>query len=355
MGIHDLNKFLRSQCPSIFEEIHISEYSYKKVAIDTSLYMCKFKVLYGDEWLSAFLNLVACLRKQNVHCVFIYDSGSPYEKAEERQKRACQRVKNQEKVSELENAVKMYHETKEIQPLLIDFYNKRTKTNKPLLLLTNSTTQQINMVFVEQEVAKMRSYILNISPEDYEMTKKLFEIIKVPYYNAPLEAETMCSDLCKRGLVDGVLSEDTDVLAYASNMFITKINTYNGTAIRIDYDDMLKELEFTSDQFLDFCIMCGTDYNKNIFNIGPKKAYLLLKKYESIEGISENTDLDVSVLNHVRVRELFREYEQFDIDKIPYCGIPNLKKLFKFIVNHNIKCSETNIVNSFTQTVILDD
>ena len=82
MGIHDLNKFLRSQCPSVFEEIHISEYSYKKVAIDTSLYMCKFKVLYGDDWLSAFLNLVACLRRQNVHCVFIFDSGSPFEKIE---------------------------------------------------------------------------------------------------------------------------------------------------------------------------------------------------------------------------------------------------------------------------------
>ena len=352
MGIHDLNKFLRSQCPSVFEEIHISEYSYKKVAIDTSLYMCKFKVLYGDDWLSAFLNLVACLRRQNVHCVFIFDSGSPFEKIEERKKRADQREKNEIKVNELEDSIQKYHDTKYIDPMLMDFYNKRTKTNKPLLL---TSKPQINMIFVEQEVAKMRSYILRISPDDYKLTKKLFRIIKVPYYDAPMEAETMCSDLCRRKLVDGVLSEDTDVLAYASDIFITKINTYNGTCIQINYSEVLDALEFTSEQFLDLCIMCGTDYNKNIFKIGPKKAYALLKEYHSIEGIAEHTDLDVSVLNHVRGRELFRDYEQYTLNKVPYCGSPNMKKLLRFVENHGIQCSETNLVNSFTGVVVLDE
>ena len=42
MGIANLNNFLRKNCIEVFEEIHISEYAYKKVAIDTSLFLCKF-------------------------------------------------------------------------------------------------------------------------------------------------------------------------------------------------------------------------------------------------------------------------------------------------------------------------
>ena len=71
MGIKQLNKFLRNNCPDIFEQVHISEYSYKKVSVDVSLYLCKFKSIAGDRWLSMFLNLVACLRKNEVHCVMI--------------------------------------------------------------------------------------------------------------------------------------------------------------------------------------------------------------------------------------------------------------------------------------------
>ena len=52
----------------------------KKIAIDISLYMCKYKAIYGDNWLYAFLKLISSLRKNEIHCVFIYDNGAPPEK-----------------------------------------------------------------------------------------------------------------------------------------------------------------------------------------------------------------------------------------------------------------------------------
>ena len=47
--------------------------------------------------------------------------------------------------------------------------------------------------------------------------------------------------------------------------------------------------------------MCGTDYNKNIFRIGVEKSYKFISNYHNIE----NVPLDVSILNHVKVRKLF--------------------------------------------------
>lgn len=353
MGIHNLNKFLRNNCPNIYEEIHISEYSFKKVAIDISLYLCKFKTICGDKWLSAFLNLISCLRKNEVHCVFIYDSGAPPEKEAERKERLSHRIKLEEKVYKLEEALEKFYLTNELDNLLINTYNKQSKKMTPLNLMCNRAKNEINIEVIKDTIKKMRGQILDIKPEDFQKTKELFDILKVPYFNAPLEAETMCADLCKRGLVDAALSEDTDVLAYAAPIFLSKINTTNGTCTKINYNKMLENLKISSDTFLDLCIMCGTDYNKNIYKIGPEKAYKYLQKYENIENIESNTKLDIKILNHKRGRELFRNYEQKNI-KIPYCGVPDFKQLELFVVKNNITCSIEGLKKSFVhQTLII--
>lgn len=346
MGIKSLNKFLRNNCLEIYEEIHISEYSFKKVAIDTSLYLCKFKAIAGDRWLGSFINLITCLRKNEVHCVFIYDTGCVKEKEPERKERAAQRAKMEEKIYKLEEALDKYCLTNEIDQILTDLYKKHQKSVNGPPRLMRKTSDDVDMAVVEALVKKKRSQILNISPADFKKTKELFDILKVPYYDAPLEAETMCSDLCSRGLVDAVLSEDTDVLAYASPVFLSKINTSNGTCIRIKYPELLKALDLSSSEFLDLCIMCGTDYNKNIYRTGPEKAYKHIQKYSTIEEIKANTSLDISILNHVRGRDLFRNYEQMDI-KIPYCGSPDFQKLEEFIFKYNIRCNVEGLKKAF--------
>ena len=356
MGIANLNKFLRKKCPHIFKEINISEYSYKKVAIDISLYLCKFKSSYGDRWMSAFISLVACLRKNDVHCVFIYDSGCVPEKEAERKERAVQRCKLETRVYKLEEALEKFYLTSEIDPILIELYKKRISKIETKRLIKKST-ETIDIKFVEAAVSKMRTHILNISSEDFILTKELFDILDVPYFNAPLEAETMCSDLCKRGLVDAVLSEDTDVLAYASPIFLSKINTTTGHCIKIEYPELLSGMEMKSEEFLDFCIMCGTDYNKNIFKVGPEKSYKYIKKSSTIEKIAEdNPSLDITILNHNRGRYLFRQYEQSDI-KIPYCGQPNFQLLTIFLVKHNIQTNIELLKSSFVHTtnIVFED
>jgi 5'-3' exonuclease len=119
---------------------------------------------------------------------------------------------------------------------------------------------------------------------------------------------------------------------------------------------MLEALELSCDSFLDLCIMCGCDYNKNIFRVGPEKAYKYIQKYSSIEDISANTPLDVSILNHVRGRELFRKYKKVEY-KIKYCGTPDFKKLEEFIFKNNIKCSVEGLKKSFVHhtTIVFEE
>lgn len=357
MGIKNLNKFLRKNCEDIFEEIHISNYAFKKVAIDVSLYLCKFKSVCGEDWLKAFLNLVCCLRRNEIHCIFIYDNGAPPEKKDERNERKESRDKMEEKIFMLSDALDDFYKTGEIKECLIELFEKR-KVSKdiPKKRLLKNKKMKVDMNWVEWKIKKMKSYILNITQKDFQLTKDLFDILDVPWCMAPLEAETMCSDLCKKGLVDGVLSEDTDVLAYKSPIFLTKLNNRTETCIRIKYKDVLESLELNDKQFLDFCIMCGTDYNKNIYRVGPEKAYKLIKEHGSIENIEKNTKLDTSVLKYKKSRELFTEYKKSDLEKIKYCGKPDFTKLKEFSFKNNIKLDIEGMKSSFVrEMVIIED
>jgi len=350
MGIRNLNKFLRDMCPNVFEEIHISDYAFRKVAIDISLYANVFKASSSDRWLGQFLRMIECLRKNNVHCVFIYDTSSPPEKSEERKRRSDRKKNHANRIIAIEDALDTYYKTGEVDGKLLDFQKKRGLEKKSFLIPNKIPI--VNESGIEFELDRMKKSIFHVTRNDFKITKNLFDILNVPYYQAPMEAETTCSDLCKQGSVDAVLSRDSDVIAYGTPIFLTQIESGSGYCKQIRYQDVLTSLDLTSDQFLDFCIMCGTDYNSNIPKIGPKNAYKYIKRFGCIEAIQQALKIDVSILNHIRTRELFIDYEKVDF-KIPHCGKPDFEKLVEFAFINNLQISEKRLKDSFCTTNII--
>lgn len=352
MGIKNFNKFLRDKCEEVYEKIHLSTYAYKKVAIDISLYLYKYKAIYGDRWLSAFISLVSSLRRNDLHCVFIFDGKAPIEKELERSKRKDSKAKLEENINNLEMALEEYYKTGIVDDILIKLC-KNSKSSPPRRLLSSSNNN-IDIKFVEYKIKQKKQQIIDISPNDFVKVKELFEIMGVPYYTAPWEAEKMCSKLCIDGLVDAVLSEDTDVLAYGACNFLTKIDINEDTCVCLKYENVLESLGLSSSQFLDLCIMCGTDYNSNIFRVGSHTSYSNILKFGSIENISVNTNYDISILNHIRVRELFSVFENYNIDNIAYCGFPDFCKLEKFISKNRIILDIESLKSSFVSELIFE-
>lgn len=41
------------------------------------------------------------------------------------------------------------------------------------------------------------------------------------------------------------------------------------------------------DEFIDFCILCGSDYTKTIEGLGPSTALKLIKEHKNIEAVIE--------------------------------------------------------------------
>jgi flap endonuclease-1 len=349
MGIKNLHKILERYAPDVYKYKHLSEFAYKKVAIDVSLYLYKFKATLGEKWLEGFLNMVVCLRRWDVHCFFIYDGIAPIEKREEQMRRRQSSVNQKERVALLEEEIKLYESSNLPGQNMIEICKKY---GGPVSLFkkNNDATPKINLEIVKNRLEELKSMIILVTEDDIKISKELFDILKTPYIVAPDEAERYASYLCVHKKVDAVLSEDTDVLCYKTPLFLTKIDIYKNTIISIEFTDILKELEIESSSFIDLCIMLGCDYNSNIENYGMIKSFDLIKKFKSIEKCIEEIkkikeNLNSDILNHKRCRELFSVPETLDF-YVPYCGTPDFDKLSEFLFQNQLKANFNTIKES---------
>lgn len=346
MGIKNLHRLLEKYSPGCYRQTHLSEYAYKKIAIDISLYLYKYKAIHGQRWLECFLALITCLRKWDVHCIFIYDGKAPVEKVEEQMRRRESRDKLNVKIQEIEKEIVTFEESGVVGPLIEDIHKKEGG----VVSLFRKNVPKINIQVVKTKLEAIKNMMIHITPEDIKLSKQLFDVLQIPYVEAPNEAERYAAQLCVDGKIDCVLSEDTDVLVYGTPIFLTKIDTIRETVVEITHSQILKEMEMTKDTFRDLCIMCSCDYNSNIPLIGPEKSYQLLREHQSIEGVIEAlisnpkykdskkeryTKETCSVLKHEVCRELFSTYpiEYY----IPYCGIPDFNALQEFLFYHSIR------------------
>lgn len=348
MGIKNLHTLLRKYCPQIYITRELSCYRYKKLVIDASLYMFKYKTSAGERWLSCFVSLLTVLRKNEIHAIFVFDNGAPEEKTREKEERAASRNKIFEKALQIEDELREYDNNGTVSELLKEITNKYQNQKETRLLGTSRKSQLFDRKVVQAELDKLKKQTIHVGKEDFVLLRELCTIMNVPTFEAPQEAEKKCVELCLGGGAHGVITEDTDVLVYGAPVFLTHVSYRDGTCVEIALEDVLACLELTHVQFIDLCIMCGTDYNKNIYKIGPIKAYELIQKYGSIEEIEKmNPALDTSVLNYKRVRELFDSIE--DKEPLPFCKIPDFGRLDMFLFENNSKVNIDGLKSHFEQ------
>lgn len=345
MGIKNLHRVLEKYAEGCYTKRDLSDFAFKKVAIDVSLYLYKFKAIYGPKWIECFISMVVALRGNDVHCIFIYDGKAPTEKIEEQFRRRETRAKMGDKIAELENEIRLYEETGVVGGMMEEITKK-----EGTISLFRKKVPTVNIGVVKAKLESMKSMMISIVPEDIDLTQALFDVMNIPYITAPAEAECYASLLCVDGKVDCVLSEDTDVLAYGTPRFLTKFDARTNTVMEINYDVILEETEMTKETFTDLCIMCGCDYNSNLPLIGYEKSYQLLKTHASIENVichlqsvkhEKYTDEVCTILKYKRCREMFSTWP---IEcNISYCGIPDFNEVGLFLFKNSINYSLSSI------------
>lgn len=335
MGIRHLHKFLKKHSPDVYQEIGLSTYRNKIIAIDINLYLYYYKNKHKQRWLSAFFNMILTLRKYDMKLIFIYDTRAPVEKESKQLERKTKKRNIEAQIHDIRYARARFIESGDIDPILNEVMEKTHKSSRMKKLLSPDNNMMIDLQVIDAKLVHLENQIVNVTRKDVQTSKELLTILKIPFYDSPNEAETMCSHLCCYGMVDAVLSNDTDVMVYGTPVFLTRLNVMKETWTSIHFSEVIKQLNLTKEQFVDFCIMCGTDYNKNIYRIGSEKAFKLIKEYASIDGIENSTHTDISILNHVRTREIFSVPDTYPEYTFEW-GLPNMSEFEVFAARNHI-------------------
>ncbi|ORY17070.1 hypothetical protein BCR34DRAFT_583837 [Clohesyomyces aquaticus] len=127
---------------------------------------------------------------------------------------------------------------------------------------------------------------------DYEKRRLLQELcryLKIPYHEAPSEAEAECARMQTLGVVDAVWSEDSDTLMFGCDLFISddrlakekgntdrsKENTKkSGSSVKIvRRADIESALGLDREALVLFAMLCGGDYDmQGLPKCGPRMA-----------------------------------------------------------------------------------
>ncbi|KAH6653209.1 PIN domain-like protein [Truncatella angustata] len=162
---------------------------------------------------------------------------------------------------------------------------------------------------------------VDISPE---MARNLIEELKklgLPYVVAPYEADPQMVYLERQGLVDGILSEDSDLLVFGAKRLFTKLDDY-GQCIEINRRDFsacrdLHMADWTDAQFRHMAIFRGCDYLSGIEGLGLKTAYRMLRKFKTPEKVISRILLEGKLREQVFLTPL---PEDLNIEDMPYIG-----------------------------------
>lgn len=323
MGVKGLNTLIKKVCGETYVSyVPRSNFNKKKVAVDANLYICVFKT--KNNYKHAIVEFLTMMRENGIHPFFVFDGEAPFEKKSERLNRSEKRAAQRERIAQIQRDLDTYKETHEMSDFLksIDFKSR-----------TLLSPNRISFKTIQDYIDRQASYLVSITDDDFNVMKDILSAFGVPYTVAQGEGEFLCAALARHGLVDAVYSADTDVFPCLAPIVINKLVDDDYFQVVI-LEDILKGLKMSERQFIDLCIMCGTDFNQNIPKIGPVNSYELIVKYKDIDLLPVEYDKDI--LNYKRVREIFSYTDDKPNVEVPWCNMVDYERLSKYTWNDKI-------------------
>ena len=374
MGIKDFYKAVELLCGgNVIETHHISDFAGYKVAIDISVFLYKTIRSAGPvRWIDSFLIFLCLLKRNNIIPVAIFDGPNPppEKKAEQERRRA----ENEKVIAKLKVARKIYQKIKDEIAKGNDDLDEdlqiqargilESKGRKKISTVIYSDARDVAAA-MKEAIEKYEVQTLPITDDYKKKAKEALEIMGIAQFQADGEAEALCSALCVKGLVDAVMSEDTDTLAYGTPLLLAKIDLKKHEVVAVQLCDILKHSGLNYEEFRDFTILLQNDYNRRVkgyppdgkkrkkpVGIGMKATVAMIQEYRRLEEC-EKYIVDPDPLIYRRCRELFTVPAFLDIDIIPYSRAIKQDRLAEFLKRTKARPSVKYIMEAWKPSVKL--
>ena len=230
----------------------------------------------------------------------------------------------------------------------------------------NAKSQTENAFDFEKEMKQLRSQQKKDRRDADEVThimitecQQLLRLFGLPYITAPMEAEAQCAELVSLGLVDGIVTDDSDIFLFGGNRIYK--NMFNQAKYVECYltSDLEKEYALDRQKLVRIAHLLGSDYTEGIPGVGPVTALEILTEFSTLEEFRDwwsqvQTGAKLPEDEHSTFRKKFKKkatklflppsfpdkrvdvaYLQPEVDADPsgfQWGVPDLNALRQFLM-----------------------
>jgi flap endonuclease-1 len=204
----------------------------------------------------------------------------------------------------------------ELKKKVID--TRKNIKKKAIEKLQEATTKEDKIKFLKRSVTITRTHM--------NQCRELLKIMGIPYVDAPEEADSELSYLCRENMVYAVLTEDMDILTFGSPRIIRNLSSNKKSPIEIELSTTLFNLGLEYEQFIELCILFGCDYCLHLNDIKSNKIFETYIKYKTIEGTIDKLK---SEGYNIPSDFEYKEAKKYFLD---YCNTPVLENSLKLAV-----------------------
>lgn len=101
----------------------------------------------------------------------------------------------------------------------------------------------------------------------------------LPYITAPMEAEAQCAELVRLRLVDGIVTDDSDIFLFGGTRVYK--NMFNAAKYVECYlaSDLEREFDLSRNKMIAIAHLLGSDYTEGLPGVGPVTALEILSEF----------------------------------------------------------------------------
>jgi len=118
----------------------------------------------------------------------------------------------------------------------------------------------------------------------------LLQLFGIPYILSPMEAEAQCAKLEQLGLVDGIVSDDSDTWLFGASTVYKNIFDEKKYVEVYLASDIEKDIGLDREDMICMALLLGSDYTPGISGIGIVNAAEIVATFPGFQGLCEFRD-----------------------------------------------------------------
>lgn len=202
-----------------------------------------------------------------------------------------------------------YYSDPEEEDLLAQL-DKEAEEHARFASTLNNKSVQMNQAEYEAELKQLRTQQKKDRRDADEVSQvmitecqALLRLFGLPYITAPMEAEAQCAELVELGLVDGIVTGDSDIFLFGGTRVYKNMFNSNKFVELYLLSDLEKELSLSRDKLIEFAHLLGSDYTEGLPGIGPVTALEIISEFPSEDGLQQFKDWWTDVQSNKRPKE----------------------------------------------------